>query len=153
VIWNKSYAWCKENEKHLEALGETDLVIEAETAPYDKVTRVADGGSRRFNGPCGVYLVIEEGPLTLKWPVDFEGRDANGRGVSLFDRDRLREVMRKLPHKARLAFGAFLTREVLPDLEKRTTELRTALNQQADSEDCVRGLVAFANEPKAKVAA
>jgi hypothetical protein len=62
----------------------------------------------------------------------------------LFERDRLREVMRKLPPKARAKFAAMLSKEVLPGMEKRTAEIRDGLNKHVDSEDCVRGLIAYA---------
>lgn len=33
---------------------------------------------------------------------------------------------------------------IMPDLQKRTEEWRGYLNRQQDSEDCVRGLIAYA---------
>jgi len=152
MIWNKPYEWVKENTTHLAAVGETDILIDAATAPWDKATKVVSGGAHRFCGPVGIYVVAQEGPITIRWSVDFEYRDANGKGVSLFERDRLRDVMRKLPPKARQSFADFLSAEVMPDLEKRTGEIREALNKQSDSEDCVRGLIAFASQKTAKAA-
>jgi len=64
----------------------------------------------------------------------------------MFDRDRLRDITLKLPPAARKLFADMLEREVLPPLAKRTGEIREALRSQADSEDCVRGLIAFAEE-------
>lgn len=131
---------------HFVAVDQTTIYLDDDDPdlPWDAVTRVESGGGIRLNGPAGVYLCAPRAGLTFKWSVDFEGRDANGKSVSLFDRPRLRELMRKLPSPARAAFAQFLAKEVLPVVEKRTTEYRGYLNQQLDSEDCVRGLIAFA---------
>ncbi len=129
---------------HLIALGETEVFIEDEGAPWHKVTGIKGGGGYRFNGPTGIWVIAQDAGLTFKWSVDFEGRDANGRGVSLFDRPRIRDTIMLLPPDVRPIFAEFLANKVLPDLQKRTQELRTAMNQQMDSEDCVRGLIAYA---------
>jgi hypothetical protein len=112
--------------------------------PWTIASDVEGGSSYRFNGPAGVYIIAKANGLTFKWNVDFEKRDANGKGYSLFDRERLRDVAMKLPPPVRYKFAEFLRDSVMPDLEKRTAELRDAMNKQIDSEDCVRGLIAFA---------
>ncbi len=130
---------------HLRALGHTEVWLERDATdlPWDKVVRVEEGNGYRLSGPTGARMVAEHEGLTFFWSVDFEGRDANGRGVSLFERDRLRDVITKLPPPARSSFGKFLSEKVLPGLAERTAECRKYLNQQWDSEDCVRGLIAF----------
>jgi hypothetical protein len=139
-----TYAEAVAKADHLIALGETEVFIEPEGAPWHNVTSVKSGAGYRFNGPTGVWIIAQDAGLTFKWSVDFEGRDANGRGVSLFDRPRLRHTVMLLPPDVRPLFAEFLAEKVLPDLEKRTQELRDAMNQQMDSEDCVRGLIAYA---------
>lgn len=52
--------------------------------------------------------------------------------------------MRRLPPPARRHFAKMLSTEVLPGIAKRSSEIREALNANLDSEDCVRGLIAFA---------
>ncbi len=141
-----TYAEAIEKQEHLIALGQTTIYLRQDPFPWEKATLVETSGLCRFDGPVGCYVIAEVGPLTFKWVVDFEGRDANGQGVSLFERDRLREVMRKLPKMARRSFADMLRTSVLPDLKKRTAELRDALNKQADSEDCVAGLIRFAED-------
>jgi hypothetical protein len=140
-----------EKADHLIALGETTVYLfrDAEGFPYDKVTRVEEGGTWRLGGPASCYLYAEQAGLTFKLSVDFEGRDANGRGVSLFDRDRLRDLFLKLPPAARNFFAEMLEGKCLPGLIERTNEIREALRAQADSEDCVRGLIAFARQKEA----
>ena len=144
-----TYEQALENAEHLVALGETTIYLYRDRAgdfPYDKVTRVESGSTHRLSGPSSCYLFAEDAGLTFKLSVDFERPDANGRGVSLFDRDRLRALMLKLPDAARRSFAELLETEVMPGLVKRTREIRDALQEQADSEDCVRGLIAFAKE-------
>jgi hypothetical protein len=144
---NLTYAEAIEKADHLIALGETTIYLyrdKAEGFPYDKVVSVETGSSYRLGGPSSCALIAADGGLTFRLNVDFEESDANGRGVSLFDRDRLRGVMLKLPPKARASFAAMLEGEVLKGLTERTNEIREALRAQADSEDCVRGLIAFA---------
>lgn len=132
----------------LKALNQTDVYLrDASDFPWNRVTDIADGAAYRFSGPCGLYLVAEEKGLRFKLSFDFEGRDANGRGVSLFDRGRLRELVLKLPAAVRPKLAKFMRDKVLPDLEKRTAELRDAMNKQWDSEDCVRGIIALASNP------
>jgi len=90
------YAEALEKAEHLKALGQTELYIEADDAPWAIATEIEGGGSYRFGGPVSFYVVAEAQGLTFKWNVDMETRDANGKGVSHYDRDGLREVMRKL---------------------------------------------------------
>lgn len=141
-----TYQSAVEKADHLIALGETEIFIDATgDVPWTKVVGIKAGGAYRFNGPTGVWIVAQDHGLTFKWTVDFEGRDANGRGVSLFDRPRLRDTIMRLPPDVRPAFAKFLSEAVLPDLMKRTQELRESMNEQMDSEDCVRGLIEYAN--------
>ena len=145
MLWNLTYAAAKDKAEHLKALGETTVHIDEKGAPWHKAEDVECGGSFRLNGPTGCYIIARDAGLTFKWSVDFEKREANGASVSLFDRDRLRDIAMKLPPAARQKFADLLVDKVLPPLEKRTQEIRDYLNQQHDSEDCVRGLIAFAS--------
>jgi hypothetical protein len=145
-MWDLSYAQALENADHLKALGQTTIYLRDGAYPWAMAREVEVGGSYRFNGPAGMYVIAQAEGITFKWSVDFEQREANGRGYSLFDRDRLREVAMKLPAPARNSFAKLLREQVMPDLEKRTAELRDAMNKQIDSEDCVRGLIAFAEQ-------
>lgn len=140
------------NVEHLIALGQTKIYLYRENSegfPYDKVVRVEEGSSWRLGGPSSCRLIAEDRGLEFSLSVDFEPASANGRGVSMFDRDRLRDLMLKLPAVARSAFADMLERVVLPPLVTRTSEIRTAMRAQADSEDCLRGLIAFAREAAA----
>lgn len=134
------------NAEHYTALGKTDIYLDSkdEDLPWGDVVRIESGGGYRLNGPTGFYAIAEKNGLTLRWSVDFEGRDSNGKGYSHFDRDRLRMTMQRLPAVARRELAKFLEREVLPGVQKISAEYREYLNRQLDSEDCVRGLIAFA---------
>lgn len=129
----------------LKAIDQTTIYLRDGEYPWRFAERVEASGAYRFSGPIGMYVIAEVDGLTFKWSVDFERREANGHGYSLFDRERLRDVAMKLPIKARKSFANLLRDAVMPDLEKRTAELRAAMNRQIDSEDCVRGLIAFAD--------
>lgn len=145
-----TYEFALTNAKHLIALGQTTVYLRDDAVPWIAASDVEVSGSYRFNGPCGIYVIAKVQDITFKWSVDFEKREANGRGYSLFDREKLRDVTRRLPEQARKKFAALLREKVMPDLEKRTAELRDTMNMQMDSEDCVRGLIAFAeNKEKA----
>jgi hypothetical protein len=137
------------NREHYIALGQTSIYLDsdADDLPWDKVTKIEDRCGVRLSGPTGFYAIAEEGGLTFRWSVDFESRNAKGSSVSLFDRARLRDVIMKLPQPARKELAKFLAARVLPALEKNTQEWRDYLYRQADSEDCVRGLIAYANQP------
>jgi hypothetical protein len=132
------------NAEHLIALGQTTQYLYEGDMPWHIATDVEVGGTYRMNGPAGVYIIGKEAGLTLKWSVDFEGRSAKGASTHQFERDRLRDVMMKLPKTARIKFAKILRKEVLPGIEKNTAEWREMLNRQVDSEDCVRGLIDFA---------
>lgn len=142
-----SFSQAIEKADHLKALGWTDVYLGYRQTefPWGLVTDVQTGHSHRLSGPASVRMTARHpSGLTFSWEVDFEGRDANGRGVHLFDRDRLRDVMRKLPKPARIQFANILASEVFAGMQARTSELRKALSDQEDSEDLVRGLIAFA---------
>jgi len=140
-----TYARAIELAEHLIAIDQTTVYLRDDSFfPFDKVTGVESGSSYRLSGPSSCYLIAEDAGLIFKKSVEFEGRDANGRGVSLFERDRLRDVMMRLPDGARAKFARMLENEVLPGMQARTAEIREALNNQLDSEDCVRGLISFA---------
>jgi hypothetical protein len=146
---NMTYAKAIENAAHLIAIGQTEIYLwrdDADGFPWDKVTSVTSGSSYRLNGPSDMRVTAEDAGLSFSLSVDFEQRDANGRGVSLFDRERLRDVSMKLPPAARAQFATMLANEVLAPMAARTAEIRQALNSQLDSEDCVRGLIAFAEQ-------
>ena len=147
MLHNLTYTQAVAKAEHLKALGENTVYLddEAKDLPWDKVTQIEKGCGYRLNGPTGFYVIAEDHGLQMKWSIEMEGRDANGRSVSMFDRDRLREVAMKLPKAARKSFVAFLQNDVLPGVEKCTKEWREYLRTQADSEDCVRGLIAYAN--------
>jgi hypothetical protein len=139
-----TYEQALKHSEHLIALGQTTVYLRDGNYPWMIASDVEAGGSYRFSGPTGVYIIAKVQGLTFKWSVDFEKREANGHGYSMFDRERLRDVAMKMPAPARYKFAEFLRDSVMPDLEKRTAELRDAMNKQIDSEDCVRGLIAFA---------
>ena len=147
-----TYEFALTNAEHLIALGQTTVYLRDENVPWVVASDVEVGGAYRFNGPTGMYVIAKVQGLTFKWSVDFERREANGAAYSMFDRDRLRDVARRLPDPARRKFAELLRDKVMPDMEKRTAELRETMNKQIDSEDCVRGLIAFA-EGREKAAA
>lgn len=149
MLHDMTYEAALKNAEHLKAIGETTVYLRGDKFPWMVAKTVESGSAYRLNGPSGMYVIAEVEGITFKWNVDFEGRDANGRGVSLFDRDRLRDVAMKLPAPARAAFARLLAEQVLPGIEKNTSEIREALNKQLDSEDCVRGLIAFAAQSQA----
>lgn len=130
------------------AIGSTSIYLYQEPddhALYGRVTKVEEGGSWRLGAPSSARVHAEhECGLTFTWSVEFEGRDANGTGASRFDRGRLREFVMKLPPAAVKSFSEMLAKTVLPAMATRTEEIRTALNRQLDSEDCIRGIIAFA---------
>ncbi len=145
MLFDMKYRDAVAKAGHLIALNDTVVHLrDPDDFPWDKATGVKAGGSIRLGGPAGCYIIAEDAGLTFTLNVDFELREANGRGASMFDRERLREVVRKLPEAARKSFVEFLADKVLPEMSKRTSEIRTALNTQVDSEDCVRGLIAYA---------
>lgn len=140
-----TYSQAIANAEHLIALDQIEVWIRDDTDfPYDKVCRVTTGSSYRLSGPTSCRLIVDEAGLTFSLSVDFEHRDANGRGASDFDRQRLRDLMLKLPPPARASFADMLEREVLPPMSQRAEEFRQVQLRQIDSEDCVRGLIAFA---------
>jgi hypothetical protein len=135
--------------EHLKALGETTIYLyrgKGEGFPFDKVTGVEDGGTWRLGMPSSIYLYAEVDGLTFKLSVDLEQSDANGRGVAVIDRDKLRVLFTKLPEAAKQQFADMLESKCLPSIAERTTEIRATLQAQADSEDCVRGLIRLARE-------
>lgn len=141
-----TYAEASANAAHYKALGNTQVYLHGDDIPWDKVTRIEDGCGYRMSGPTGCYIVVEESGLTYKWSLDFEPHSANGATTALFDRPRLREAAMRMPPHVRSEFGAFLSDKVLPPLQERRREFQAYLNKQADSEDCVRGLIAYCNE-------
>ncbi|MEM8695223.1 MAG: hypothetical protein AAGE05_04280 [Pseudomonadota bacterium] len=145
-----SYPEAIEKADHLKALGETTLYLrDDEGFPYGRVVSVEPGSSYRLNGPTSCWLVAEDQGLTFRLSIEFEPYSANGSNVSQFDRKRLRDIMLKLPGPARIAFADMLADKVLPEIAKRTADLRKSLNTQADTEECVRSLIRAAAEKEA----
>lgn len=150
-MFDFTYAKAIASAEHLIALDETSVWLRDDTGfPYDKVCRVETGSSYRLSGPSSCRLIVEEAGLTLSLSVDFEHREANGRSASDFDRQRLRDLMLKLSPEGRASFADMLQRAVLPPMFERTEEFRQAQLRQVDSEDCVRGLIAFARQSEPK---
>lgn len=151
-MYDMTYEEALNKAEHLKALGQTTVHLRDGNYPWMVAYDVEVSGGYRFSGPIGMYVIAKVEGLTFKWSIDFEKREANGMGYSLFDRERLREIAMKLPDAGRRSFAKLLREQVMPDLAKRTAEMREAMNKQIDSEDCVRGLIAFA-EGQANVAA
>lgn len=130
---------------HYIAIGQTEIYLDKpDDALWQHVTKVDAGSCYRLGAPIGLWVyAIHPCGLTFRWSVDFESPTANGTGTAAFDRERMRDVAMRLPPPARDMFRRILSMEVLPKLEERTEEIRSALNKQLDSEDCVRGLIAF----------
>lgn len=150
-LLNLTYRQAVEKAPHLLEIGQDTIYLhgkDGEGFPYHKVSAVETGGAWRSSGPVSCYLIAKEAGLTFRLSVDFEPPSANGASTAMFDRDRLRELAFQLSPKARALFADMLEKEVLAGLSKRTEEIRQALRLQADSEDCVRGLIAFAREPQ-----
>lgn len=147
-----TYADALAKAEHLIALGRTTVYLhdsEDDTRlPWDKVISIRGAGSYRMNGPSSCYGCFEEAGLTFLLTLDFEGRDAVGRGVSMFDRAKLRDVMVRMQPAGRVSLAEFLRIEVLPSVEKHTEEVRGWLVSQWDSEDCVRGLIEYGSRPR-----
>lgn len=145
-----SFAKALANKDALISIGQTEVYLygdNAKDAPWDRATDIDVGGTYRLSGPACARVTAEIDGLKFSWSLEFEERGANGSSVSLFDRNGLREAMRKLPPKIRKKFGDLLVRDVLPAMQARTKEFREYLNKQIDSEDCLRGLIFFANDP------
>lgn len=131
----------------LDALGQEAWVKDdAPDLPWKLIHTVESGAEYRLNGPVGIRLIATVNSLNVHWHVNFERREANGTGRSDFDREHLRDVIMQMKPLMRHRFALFLREHVLSGLLKTTTEIRNALNKQLDSEDCVRGLIAYANE-------
>lgn len=146
--WHQKFDDVLAKAEHYKALGQTSVHIDDEdpNTPWHKVEEITASGSYRLNGPCGFTCIARINGIEFRWSVDFEKREANGKGYSMFDTERLRMVAMKLSPDVRKKLADFMAAEVLPGLQKTTAEWRDALNRQLDSEDCVRGLIAFANE-------
>lgn len=147
-----TYKKALELKEHLLAIGETSIYLRCgpelsqDDLPWSKVTKVENGSSWRLDMPSSVRFIVDEAGLTFQWSMDLEKRDASGRGVHMFDRERIRFVTTILSSTGRVLFVGWLQRMALPALKARTAEIRHALSVQLDSEDCIRGLIAFASE-------
>jgi hypothetical protein len=143
------FATALEKREHFIAIGMTEIWLHDEDEPnfpWGHVARVESGGCYRGGIPTGArFLAFIEG-LTFIWSVDFDKRDADRRSVSPFDRERVREIYRLLPPSARYTLRNLLESEFLPEMVKQTAEARAYLNTRADSEDCVRGLISWAEK-------
>lgn len=147
-----TYAEAIRNAEHLKALGETTVYLYREKAddfPFDKVTRVEEGSSWRSGMPTSCYLLAEVDGLTFKLNFDFEPSSANGASTHQISRDTMRETFLKLPAAAQQSFANLLEEKCLPAMGQRKAEYLAAINQQSDSEDCVRGLIALARTKEA----
>lgn len=150
MIHDLTYAKAIANAEHLIALDSTDVYLRDEEGfPFDQVVSVETGGMYRGSIMACCYFIAEEAGLSLRLSIDFEKKGAQGRSEAMFDADRLRELSMKLPPEARTKFADLLEHTVLGALAARTNEYRTAMRAQADSEDCVRGLIAFARQEAA----
>lgn len=131
--------------KHYRAIGQTTIFLDddADDLPWDKVSQVEAGSGWRNGAPTGVRIVAVVDGMSYHWSADFEGHEANGKPASQFDRPVMRDVAMRLPEEARRQLGTILSEEVLPALTKHANEYRAYLNQQVDSQDAVRGLIAF----------
>lgn len=146
-MYDLTYERAKELAEHLIAIGETTVYLHDDTGfDYSKVVRVEAGSTYRLSIPVNAYLIAEDAGLTLKLSFNYEGYRESGKGTSMFDREKLRDVMSKLPDAARASFVAILRDKVLPEMVKRGNEYREALMRQDDSTDCVRGLIAMVEE-------
>ena len=129
------------------ALNNTTVYLRDDTDfPWKLVTDVEAGGTYRFSGPVNFNLIVYDAGLTLKLSVDFETKNASGIDASCFDSNKLQTIALRLSPYMRQKLADFFRDKVLPDVAKRTREIQELLNKQWDSESCVRGIIAFAEE-------
>ena len=149
MLFDLTFSEAIAKAEHLKALGETTIYLRNEEGfPFDKVHDVETGGTYRNGIPTSYYLYAKQDGLTFKLSFNIEPLSENGRGTTSIDRDGLRDLLLKLPQQAQNALAFSLQGNVLPELEKRSAELRLALRRQADSTDCIRGIIAQAMEAR-----
>jgi len=146
----RTYTDIMSKAEHHRALGQLEHYLDesADDLPWGQVASAEAGGSYRLDGPADVRLTAWVGEMKFSWSVDFESRDANGTGVSRFDREKMRAVALRLPPAPRRQFTEMLRTECLPGMIKRRDEILSAYNAQADSVSLVRELIDFAGAAK-----
>lgn len=151
MILDLTYQKAIEKAEHLIALDETDVYLQnAEGFPFDKVSKVEVGSTYRMGLPTSYRFSVDEAGLCLHTSVDIEPWYATGSATTQIDRGRMRDLVSKLSPTGRRMFADALKREALPAILRRTDEIRASLNQQSDSEDCIRGMIAFAEREAEK---
>lgn len=101
------------NAKHHLALGTKDIYLDdkaLDALPWHLVTGCEDGGSRRLDISTSVHFRAKDpkSGLTFRWIFDIEERDANGKGYYVIRVTDIKDVMQRLPEKARTSFAAYL---------------------------------------------
>lgn len=132
----QTFTDCVRNAEHYLAIGQTDIYLDSndDDLPWHLAVDCGAGGSYRLNGPSSARVTAaHESGLSFRWHFDFEGREANGTGVNQFDSASMLANAAKMPVAVREKFSAFLTKEVWPEVRKRTDEVRDALRKQEES--------------------
>jgi hypothetical protein len=124
-----TYAEAIAKAPHLIAIGDTNIYVHDGDFPIDKVARIEPGRSYRGGVPVDVYLVVEEAGLKIKKSFEFEDRSANGGELYQF-RDRVHQLMNKLPVDARESLRTHIREKLLPPMEKHRDELQAHYGRQ-----------------------
>jgi hypothetical protein len=146
----QTFAKAMANADAFKAIGQkriylSDLDDNPENFPWGNVTSIESGNLHGWTGVRSINLIAEmDNGLSFHWSVEFSEREGRDKDfMSYFDRDRLIDVMTKLPVAARVQFANFLVSDVVPKLDEVTNKVRTDLGALQSGQATVATLIAF----------
>lgn len=139
IYTENEYGQAIKNAEHYIAIEQTNVHLlntdDLSLLPWDYVTSVNAGATMRLGIPTNIYLEAKHPcGLTFSWSVNLEKNDANGTGTNKLDGKIFCDLASKLPKNAVEKFVSFLEDKILPDVQKRTSEIKSSLYIQLTSE-------------------
>lgn len=124
------------------ALGMTSIYLynRGNDFPWHLASDCEEGGSHRLDIATSVrFKGKHESGLEFSWSFDIERDDANGSSEYRIDRDRVADVMSKLPTKTVKKFGLYLA-DCAAKIQKRGDEYQRSAERQFSDAHLLRVL-------------
>lgn len=124
------YSEVMRNAEHYKAIGQTNIFLDRDSdLPWDAVTSLRAGGSRRLGISTDVDFEAEVDGLTFRWTIDIEEASANGKSHYQIAVERIGKVMEKLPESVRGQFRLYLL-DAAHKVEERGDEFQGLAQRQ-----------------------
>lgn len=134
------YRDCLKKADAYKSIGQTRIYLyDGSVFPWEQVSEVEPGGSHRLDISTSVRMTAFIDGLEFSWTWDIEERSANGKGHYEINVGACREVMSKLPARARRQLREYFA-ECAEKVQEKGREWQKIADRQKRDADILHSL-------------